>query len=95
MTEESPHQPSSDRDAFVSYASVDATIANSVVEALERDGMRCWIAPRDVTPGSRYADEIVGAINDAKVVVLVLSDYSPSNRSATWWRTASLRTVRD
>jgi TIR domain len=31
-------------------------------------------APRDVTPGSQYADEIIGAINDAKIVVLVLSE---------------------
>jgi len=64
------------RDVFVSYASQDATTANSVVEALERQGIRCWIAPRDVTPGSQYADEIVGAINDSKVLVLVLSEHA-------------------
>ena len=39
-------------------------------------GLRCWIAPRNVVPGSLYADEIVGAINDAKVVVLVLSEHA-------------------
>ena len=64
------------RDVFVSYASQDAAIANAVVENLERQGIRCWIAPRDVTPGSQYADEIVGAINDAKILVLVLSQHA-------------------
>ena len=34
------------------------------------------MAPRDVTPGSQYADEIVGAINDAKILVLVLSEHA-------------------
>lgn len=63
-------------DVFVSYASHDAPVANMLVEALEIHGLRCWIAPRNVVPGSLYADEIVGAINDAKVVVLVLSEHA-------------------
>jgi TolB-like protein/Tfp pilus assembly protein PilF len=73
MSEDSANQAGSGRDVFVSYASQDAAVAHSVVEQLERQGIKCWIAPRDVTPGSQYADEIVGAINDAKVLVMVLS----------------------
>jgi TolB-like protein/Flp pilus assembly protein TadD len=63
-------------DVFVSYASQDAAVANSVVESLEQHAFRCWIAPRDVVPGSLYADEIVHAINVAKIVVLVLSEHA-------------------
>jgi hypothetical protein len=62
------------RDAFLSYASHDAAIADSVVRGLERAGMACWIAPRDVPPGAQYADAIVRAINSAKVLILVLSE---------------------
>jgi TolB-like protein len=62
------------RDVFISYASQDATVADAVVGALERAGLTCWIAPRDVVPGALYADEIVRAINEAKVFVLVLSE---------------------
>jgi TolB-like protein len=58
---------------FISYASHDADAANSICEFLERHGLSCWLAPRDVKPGAQYADAIVGAINDAKTVVLVLS----------------------
>jgi TolB-like protein len=58
---------------FISYASQDATVAAALVEALERRGIACWIAPRDVKPGAQYADAIVGAINAATAVVLVLS----------------------
>jgi TolB-like protein/thioredoxin-like negative regulator of GroEL len=74
MSGDSPPSPSV--AVFISYASHDAAVANAVVEILERHGITCWIAPRDVVPGSLYADEIVGAINDAKVVVLVLSEHS-------------------
>ena len=58
---------------FISYASQDAAVAAALVEALERHGIPCWIAPRDVKPGAQYADAIVRAINEAKAVVLVLS----------------------
>src|SRR5450432_1333 len=58
---------------FLSYASADAEIVNQVCQALEAQGVVCWMAPRDVKPGAQYADAIVRAINDAKALVLVLS----------------------
>ena len=61
------------RRVFLSYASQDAAVTNSIVENLEQRGHRCWLAPRDVKPGTQYADAIVRAINDAKAGVLVLS----------------------
>jgi len=60
-------------DVFISYASPDRSIADTVCGALERAGTTCWIAPRDVTPGEFYADAIVHGIDAAKVMVLVLS----------------------
>jgi TolB-like protein len=68
-----PVESSELRRVFISYASQDAAIANAVVTALERAGISCWIAPRDVTPGALYADGIIRAINDAKALVMVLS----------------------
>ena len=73
MTDNSDNFASSSRDVFVSYASQDVAVTNSVVEHLEHQGIRCWIAPRDVKPGAQYADAIVRAINEAKTQVLVLS----------------------
>jgi TolB-like protein len=76
MSEDSANPAASSRDVFVSYASQDVAVADAIVATLEKNGIKCWIAPRDVTPGSQYADEIVGAINDAKVFVLVLSEHA-------------------
>jgi TolB-like protein len=67
-------EPGGEASVFISYASQDAAIANALVDALEREGLKCWIAPRDVIPGAQYADEIVRAINESKVLVLVLSE---------------------
>jgi TolB-like protein/tetratricopeptide (TPR) repeat protein len=63
-------------DVFISYASPDRAVADAVCAALERDGLICWIAPRDVVPGEFYADAIVRAIDVAKILVLVLSKHS-------------------
>jgi hypothetical protein len=66
MNDDSANQTHSGSDVFVSYASQDGAVANSVVENLEQHGIKCWIARRDVKPGAQYADAIVRAINEAK-----------------------------
>jgi TolB-like protein len=73
MTQDSPNQTHASGDVFVSYASQDAAVANSIVENLEQHGIKCWIAPRDVVPGTLYADGIVGAIDESRILVLILS----------------------
>ena len=74
MTQATSNQATSGSDVFVSYASQDAAVANSIVASLEAQGLKCWIAPRDVKPGAQYADAIVRAINDAGAEVLVMSE---------------------
>ncbi len=60
-------------DTFVSYSSGDKPIADALVAALERAGIRCWVAPRDVMPGDKWADAIVRAIDGGKLMVLVFT----------------------
>jgi TolB-like protein len=73
MTDTPPIQPTLIREVFISYASQDKAVADAVVGALERAGLKCWIAPRDVRAGAQYADAIVRALSGAKAMVLVLS----------------------
>src|SRR5882762_433330 len=71
--------PNASIHVFISYASQDAAVASALVEALERHGVRCWIAPRDVKAGALYADAIARAISGAKAFVLVLSESAISS----------------
>jgi TolB-like protein/Flp pilus assembly protein TadD len=80
MSDEPPNLASRTHDVFVSYASQDVALADAIVAALEKNGLKCWIAPRDVRPGALYADGIIRAINDAKVMVLVLSANSIASK---------------
>ena len=60
-------------DAFISHSSKDKTMADAVCAKLERAGIRCWIAPRDITAGKTWSGEIVKAIDRCKVMVLVFT----------------------
>ncbi len=62
------------RRVFISYASHDAAVAQKVCSALEAAGFPCWIAPRNVVPGTLYADGIVHAIDDSSILILILSE---------------------
>jgi TolB-like protein/Tfp pilus assembly protein PilF len=64
---------------FISYGSQDSAVADAVLEALEQQGIGCWIAPRDVTAGTYYPGEIVHAIDATKATVLILSAHSASS----------------
>jgi TolB-like protein len=68
--------PGPQRRVFISYASHDAALAQKVCSALEAVGSRCWIAPRDVIPGTLYAEGIVHAIDESSILVLILSAQS-------------------
>jgi hypothetical protein len=60
--------------AFISHASEDAAIAATISDYLENNGVSCWIAPRDLTPGREYSSEIVDGIESSAVFVLILSE---------------------
>jgi len=67
-------------DVFISYASPDSSVADAACAAMERAGLSCWIAPRDVVPGESYARAIVHAIDATKVIVLVLSENAATSQ---------------
>ena len=61
------------KEIFISYSTVDAESAETVRNVLEKNGLSCWMAPRDIPGGSNYTKEIPIAIRNCKVFVLVLS----------------------
>jgi adenylate cyclase len=45
----------------------------AVLAGLENQKIRCWIAPRDIPAGSEYGQQIVDAVKDCRVFVVVFS----------------------
>ncbi len=68
------------RDVFVSHSSRDVDLANEVLSLLEKEGLRCWIAPRDVPAGADYGEAIIDAIEETSALVLLMSRASNESR---------------
>ena len=58
---------------FISYSSKDSKEAFKICDLLEKKGLKCFIAPRDIRPGREYGEEIVNGIDNAEAVILLLS----------------------
>lgn len=67
------------KSVFISHASKNFKIADQLCGLLEGQRVSCWIAPRDIPAGGQYGTEIVKAIRDCSIVVLVLTE--EANRS--------------
>lgn len=68
------------REVFISYSQPDYDCAMELVARVEREGIQCWIAPRDIAPSADWAAEIIDAISNSRVMILIFS--SSSNSSA-------------
>ena len=67
-------------DVFISYSAKDKAIADAVCLNLEAEGIACWIAPRNIAIGETWASAIGGAINDCRIMVLILSARSAASK---------------
>ncbi len=65
--------------AFISHSSNDASFAEAICDALETQGIACWLAPRNVPPGLQYAEAIVEAISACRILIVVFSAHSNSS----------------
>ena len=63
-------------EVFISYAAQDKVVADAACARLEAAGIRCWIAPRDVSPGAVYGAAIINAIDQCRVMVLIFSAHA-------------------
>jgi 4-amino-4-deoxy-L-arabinose transferase-like glycosyltransferase len=71
--------PAPGKEIFLSHASADKRTADRLCSLLEGQGVRCWIAPRDVQPGQDYGESIIEAIEATRVTVLLLSSNANSS----------------
>lgn len=61
-------------DIFISCSRSDKVVADATCAMLESNGLRCWIAPRDIPSGREWPEAIIDAISQAKIMVLIFSE---------------------
>lgn len=63
-------------DILISYSSKDKIIADAVCNQMESNGIRVWIAPRDILAGESYPNAIINGIVNCSIVVLIFTKNS-------------------
>jgi hypothetical protein len=72
-----PESPAADTaPVFISFASEELQLAQRIVERLERNGIRCWIASRDIEVGASYPAAITAAVTGGSAMLLLLTEAS-------------------
>ncbi len=65
---------------FISYSAEDKLTAEAVCKALESAGVGCWVAPRDVLPGMNWAEGLMSAIHESRLMILVFSSHANASQ---------------
>lgn len=63
-------------DVFISHSSKDHAIAEHICNELEKKGLKCWMAPRDIKPGEEWARAINTAITSSGAFIVIYSSNS-------------------
>ncbi len=58
---------------FISHSTKNQAMAELVLEAIEAQGIGCWIAPRDIPGGATWAGSIMEAIQTSRLMILIFS----------------------
>lgn len=82
-----------ERMVFISHSTADREIANAICHRLEEAGVRCWIAPRDITHGD-WAGSIMDGLRRSEVYVIVVSRNSIESPEVTKEVTEATHTCR-
>lgn len=62
-------------DAFISYSSKDR-LPVEICNRLESHGVKCWIAPRNIEPGTSYVKGIMNGLENSSIVLVFISSNS-------------------
>lgn len=69
-----------EKKVFISHSSRDRKIAEQICGMIEKHGIGCWIAPRDIPYGSEWAGEITKALKAASICIFLFSENSNKSK---------------
>ncbi len=64
---------------FISYSTKDGNVPFEICDFLEKKGIKCWIAPRNILPGNSYASEIIKGIKNCSAFLVLTSNNTNSS----------------
>jgi len=71
-------------DVFISYQSDDEIEADTIRKTLESNGIRCFMAKKEVVGGDEFSDKIRDALKNSKELCLL---FTPNSKRSEWVKT--------
>ena len=68
-------------EVFISYGSADRERIQDLVSRLRQAGVTVWIDEAGIEGAAMWSEEIVGAINHCKVLILAISSNSTKSKN--------------
>jgi hypothetical protein len=81
-------------EIFISYSQKDEASARALKTTLDSHGLQTWLASEDLHQGESWAQEITGALEGAKAVVLLIGS-DPGHWARAEWSAALRRSWED
>ncbi|MCP4359039.1 MAG: toll/interleukin-1 receptor domain-containing protein, partial [Chloroflexi bacterium] len=78
---EAKRQAESAFDVFISYSSSDERAATKVRQALESEGLRCFLASKEIKSGEVFSESIRQALIEASELCFL---FSPNSKNSEW-----------
>lgn len=69
-------------DTYICHAPQDAPVAKALCATLEKNGVNCWIASRDLMAGEDWVNGVMRAIDQSRMLAFVMSAQSLSSSQA-------------
>jgi hypothetical protein len=79
-------------DIFISYAREDLGCAEFVERILKEQGWEVWRDERSITPGTRYARQILNAADEARCLIVL---WSQSSIASAWVKREASQAFRN
>src|SRR5271155_3310534 len=67
-------------DVFICHASKDERVAAAICSEFRASGLKCWVAPRDISVGEDWMEAIRNAIESAPIFALIFSENTNAAR---------------
>ena len=68
-------------EVFISYGSADRERIQDLVSRMRQAGVTVWIDEAGIEGAAMWSEEIVGAINNCKVLILAISPNSTKSKN--------------
>jgi len=72
--------PNTADQVFICYASEDLELALRLVNSLETEGYRVWIAPESIYPGEKWVSAINRGLQESNIFILLLTPAAVNSR---------------